>query len=492
VVTIKLKIGEDNMRKCPNCQGECQEDSKVCGICGYKFEDNFSEIEIHNEESGQMNNELNNSNEEVMINGNTPEGNKGNKRIKTIAITAIVALIAIASVLVFGKGSFDKRKPEEKVVDAFKKYYQANTMDVTTKVSFTEFNIPVTNGQLDDQQAKLLTKVIKEISCDVNMKYDKKERILEGVMNFNVKDNQLLSADFHIDEELIGFSIPFLYEKPLFVTWESVVNKLNEEANIKFNYKSYLELLDNDKYPSLKNIDEDKYVSLFEQFVTDILGEVTKEEVKIGDDNLNLDKYSLDFDMAKTMEFYIKLLDEIVKDKEAKAFIYELIDNVSEIVIKNEDYKLMNITKEEFTTSIEEIKNQLEDMVTELDGKSILEKISEEQGVDFANLPDMEEMGIAIKYNVFIDKKDNIRKMDIIEDIDNAEIGMKMGVNGEMIINSINKKIEFKGINQDEGVNLLELNEEELNQLMLDIQNNVMSKIMLNPIFSTLFGGLNN
>ncbi|GMQ60378.1 hypothetical protein AN1V17_47780 [Vallitalea sediminicola] len=516
------------MKKCPKCNGECLEESTFCGICGYKFTDK-TEPEIINEENILMENdneqlnktdnnpiednpiEKSNMGDEVVDNNVIEEGlyevveegaveenvtndndsnnnnaKKGNKVIAGVAVGLIVAVLALATVLIFGKDLFSEKGAEDKLVAAYEKLIDANTIDATYKFSFTDLDIQ--GMDTTDPQAALAVNIVKDFSFDVNTKMDRKEHIMEGVINVNMKNNKLLAADFYIDKELMGINIPFIYDKTFYMTWDSLFNKLKEETDISINWKDYLELLDKDNYPSAKQIDRSKYNKLTSEFVKGILGDVTKESVRIGDENINCDKYPIQFDYVKMMEFTMKIMDEMVTDEDAKAFIYEVIDKVSEKIIANEDYTYFEMTEEEFKNGIEDFKNNYEEMLEELDGKSILEKLAEEGEFDINALPELKEAGINVSADLYIDKNNNIRKIDFIEEINDTETNMKMGVKFEAVINSINKKLEFKGIDKSTSVNPIELDQQQLEKLIVDMQNTIMSKIMTNPFLSQFMG----
>ncbi|WP_273323588.1 hypothetical protein [Vallitalea guaymasensis] len=517
------------MKKCPKCNGECLEESTFCGICGYKFTDN-TEPEIINEENLSMENDdkqlnqtddktiqdstveksdVNNdftdnnvtddgiyevveeSTEEVNVikeDNSDDKGNKGkgNKVIAGVAVGLIVAVLALATVLIFGKDLFSKKSQEEKLVDAYEKLLKANTIDMAYNFSFTDLEIQGMDNS--DPQAALVANMIKDFSFDVNTKMDRKEHIMEGDININMQNNKLMNADFYVDKELVGINIPFIYDKTFYVTWDSLFNKIKDETDVSINWKDYLELLDKENYPSAKKIDESKYNKLASEFVKEILGDVTKESVRIGDQNISCDKYPLQLDYAKIMEFGFKIMDEMVTDEDAKAFVYEVVDKVSEKIIANEDYTYFDITEEEFKNGIEEFKSNYEDMLDELDGKSILEKMAEEEGFDINTLPDLMEAGINIKADVFVDKNNTIRKVDFIEEISDTQTNMKMGVKMECVINSINKKLKFNGIDKSEGVNPIELDQQQIEELIVEMQSTIMGKVMTNPFLSQLIG----
>ncbi|MCT4688153.1 hypothetical protein [Vallitalea sp.] len=513
------------MKKCPKCNGECLEESTFCGICGYKFTDN-AEPEIINEENLSMendnkqlnqnddktiqdstvgtdfnnnltdNNVMDNDIYEVIEEGtekvndikeddSNNRGNKGNKVVAGVAVGVIVAVLALATVLIFGKNLFSKKSGEEKLVDAYEKLLKANSIDLDYNFSFTDLDIQ--GMDTSDPQAALVANIIKDFSFDVNTKMDKKEHIMEGVINVNMQNNKLMAADFYVDKELVGINIPFIYDRTLYVTWDSLFNKIKEKTDISIDWKDYLELLDKDNYPSAKNIDKSKYNELTSEFVKGILGNITKESVRVGDKNISCDKYPLQFDYSKMMEFVFKIMDEMVTDKDAKAFIYEVVDKVSEKIIANEDYTYFDITEEEFKNGIEEFKNNYEDMLDELDGKTILQKMAEE-GFDINTLTDLMEAGINIKADVFVDKNNTIRKVDFIEEINDTKANMKMGVKLECVINSIDKKLEFNGVDKSEGVNPIELDQQQIEELIVEMQNTIMGKVMTNPFLSQLIG----
>jgi hypothetical protein len=264
---------------------------------------------------------------------------------------------------------------------------------------------------------------------------------------------------------------------------------VKKESDVSINWEDYLQLFDEDTYPLTKNLDKGKYNDIVNEFFKGIIGDVTQESVKIGDKKITCDKYTLQFDLAETMEFGFKILDEMVEDEDAKEAIYEIIDKVSEKIIENKDYTYFDRTEEEFKEEIQKFKNDYEKMLDELDGKSIMERLTKEAGFDIGEIKDItKEAGINIKAHVFIDKNDNVRKNDFIIDIHDANTDSKIGLKYETVINSINKKIDFKGIDKSNSVNPIELSEEQLQELVEDIQKTIMSKFLTNPFLGQLMG----
>ncbi|MCT4597921.1 MAG: hypothetical protein N4A50_08630 [Vallitalea sp.] len=426
------------------------------------------------------------------LDSNVNNNDSNNKGKKIIGVIAIVAILALLSFLTFGKDLLDNRSDEDKLVDAYKKLYTANTVDMTYKMKISDYELPA----IDDPQVQLVTNMIKDVNFDLNVKYNKDEHIFQGELDVNLQDTSLVNAYIYGDKELIGINIPFIHDKTFYVTWDSVISKLNEEIGLEINWKDYLELLNPDTYSTIDKINTEEYMNMYTDFMKELLGTVTTETVKINDDSVSCSKYPMELDYAKTFEFGMKVLDKMATDENVKAFVYEVIDKVVEKVIANEDYVVMNLTKEEIEESVNKFKDEYEELLSDLDGKTILEKISEMDGMQHKNLSkelfdQFDKMGITVKSNIYVDNKTNIRKVNVTEEIDNSEVGIKFGIEADMIVNSINKSIEFDGVDKEKAINVLELSEEEMQQIMTEIQANVLKQVMTNPIFSQM-GGLMN
>jgi hypothetical protein len=227
------------MKKCPKCNGECLEESKLCGICGYEFDktelENISEenISMENNDNKRLDkNDINDGIYEVVEEGTKVDviddegsnknnkGNKNNKVIGGVAVGIIVAVLAIATTLIFGKNLFGKKAPEERLVDAYEKLVNANTIDMNSSFSFT--NLEIKGMDSVDPQVALIGNIIQDFSFDLNTKVDREEFVLEGSYGVSMKNNKLLTADFYLDKELAGINIPFIYDKAFYIPWNNM------------------------------------------------------------------------------------------------------------------------------------------------------------------------------------------------------------------------------------------------------------------------------
>ncbi|GKX29555.1 hypothetical protein SH1V18_20350 [Vallitalea longa] len=479
------------MKECPKCHGKCLDEAEFCGICGYEFtdsvqgivnEENIMEKDEKGLNSTDDNITNNTSDDDLVIDeevyeiieegtneinviqdsNNNNKQEKKNKKFFRLAIVLIVAVLILSGVLIFGNNIFGKKNSEDKIIEAYEKLISANTMDAKFTFSFNELQLG--NNDAFNGQLALVANMLKDLSIDIDTKIDKDDKILEGVLNVNMRNNTLVSGDLYVNEEAIGLKVPFLYDKMFYVPWEGVFEKLKEENIKTINYKDYIELFE-EINGYLLEIDNSKYKDIYKDFLKGTIKNVKKESIKIGDQKINCDRYQLEFSYIELMDFAQKFINKVFKDENNRKSVYELVDKIAEKIIENEDYTYFDMSEEEFKSKIDELKNNYEKVSDELDSR--IKEFAETQ-------IDAEIMEFNI--NLYIGKNNTIRKIDLTQDIIGEVENMKMSLRLEAIINSMNRKLEFSGIDESNSVNLSNLNEQDIQQLIMDIENSVQSK----------------
>lgn len=478
------------MKECPKCHGKCVDEAESCKICGYQFADSAQEIvgeekDIMEKDEKQFNSADNNgvddnsskdivmdadvyeiveegTNEINVIKNSDSKQPKKNKKFVGLAIALVAAIIILSCVLIFGKDIFNKGSKEDKVIEAYEKIMSANTMDAKFRFSFNELELG--NNQDYDGQLAIVANMLKDFNLNVETKIDKDNNILEGKLDVNMRNNTIISGDLYVDKEALGLKVPFLYDKMFYVPWQGVFDKLNEENIKTINYQDYIELFE-EVSGYLLNIDNSKYEDLYKDFLKGTIKDVKKESIKISNENVSCDRYQIEFSYIELMDFTQKFMDKMLKDEANKKNAYELIDKIATKIIENEDYTYFDMSEEEFSKLIDEMKDNFAKISEEFDDR--IKELAETK---------LDENLLKFRINLYIGKNNTIRKIDLIEDVNTNIENMKMSLRIEILINSMNKKLEFNGIDQSNSVNLIELNEQELQQLVIDITNSVQGK----------------
>lgn len=466
------------MKECPKCHGKCQEESESCAICGYKFSDSLQEIT--NEENYKMekeenqmnidNNNLTNNESDIDVYEVVEEGSKevngvennskqGKKKNKVgLAIILVVALLVLAGALIFGKNLF-KKNNEDTIIKAFQKLLKANTLDADINLSIEDIEVEFNDSY--DGQLALVASMMKDFNININTKYDKKASVIEGLVKLNMRNNTLVTGNLYMDKEAVGIEVPLIYDKMFYITWDGFYETLQEDSNLPIDIKSKLstkEILE-----SIDKIDIDKYEGLYKGFIKEIIKETKKESIKIGNDNVDCEKYNLQFTYLEVADFSLQFMNKVLGDKNNTERANDLIDSISNYIISREQYVYFDMTEEEFENKIKEYKEDPNKLIEDLN--KVYEKMDRSKA-EYINFD----------VDVYIDNDNTIRKVDALYEINGEATNTKLDIRHVTTINSINQELEFDGIDKTNTLNLLELDLYEMQQLIMDITNNVQDK----------------
>lgn len=500
------------MKTCPKCNTNCLDDQKICDSCGFELIKETTEPEVVNEESISFQNEEVKdetpvskesqtdhvyevtedtiADDDASIEGNNvveSSNKKGNKLVVGLVITAIVALLALASVLAFGKQLFKSGEPEDILVEAYKQYSSASTKDISMEMSVTKFMM---DAQIDPMASALADQILKDFVIKMDMRSDIDAKKFEGSLAIDVQENELLSADFYADSNDIGLNVPFIHEKAFYVSMDDIMAQMPDDMN-KGVFTAYMDLFDLSTYESLKDLNDKVMNEPVKAFIKENLKTVTKEAVKIGDTSVKCTKYPISFTGSEGMKLSLEILENFLKDDKSREFLLEVVDGFSEAIITENAYADLEVTEEEFKAGVEKARKAINDFSKE---GMTLEDIFKEANadMDFAQTKMAMEFALSkleITMDIYLDKNNKLRKVDIIEGFDMSDVGIDFEFKISTVINSFDKKLDFKGIDKDNAINPLQLSEEEMLELQMQIEATVQKNILANPYLQGLMGG---
>ncbi len=486
------------MKKCPKCHGECMDDAKSCPLCGYEFTD--QENKIQTEESlkadssdtveTNIESNIEETQEPVLDSGSSAEDvtAKPSNRNKFIvfgaALLGLIVIIVICLNSVLGKTK--KMSPEDTVIEAYKEMSKAKTYHAVSEVEFETFDMLTQDVYTDN----IAEKVIQDLSFKVEYQYHKENLQLQADIDILLRDTSLTTIQLYLDKELVTIQIPLLHDKPFLITWDGVFNKIKEETGEDINYKSYLTLFDLENYDTYNAIEFTNYENIFKTFLTEKIEDIGKATVELGDKSSKLSRYTLTYDYEDSITLIADIADEILKDEKVKAFIFEVIDKASSLVIENEDYPEY-LTEEEFTASIQELKDEYDSYIESLGDNSILSEIFGYEGADLNEIFD--QMNVVIQQDMYVDKNSHLKKVELTQTIEQLIDGMVMSMTVKAdTIYDLDSKLDFIEVDRDNVVDILNMSEQELEDLLYEIQGNVTSQVITNPIFSQFMDGSMN
>ncbi|QUI23157.1 zinc ribbon domain-containing protein [Vallitalea pronyensis] len=500
------------MKKCPKCNANCLDDQKICDSCGFDFMEETTQPEIMNEEpAGFQNEEVKDEapisdeaqtdhvyevTEDTMTDDDTSlqgehggEGNnkKGNKLVVGLVITGIVALLALASVLAFGKQLFKSGEPEDIIVEAYNQYYAAPTKDISMEISITEFMM---DAQIDPMASALADQILKDFVLKIDMRSDMTSKTFEGALVIDVQENELLRADYYLDNQELGLHVPFIHEKGFYVTMDDIKGQIPDDAD-NMAFLTNLDLFDLSTYESFKDLDENIMNKPVKAFIKENLKTVSKEAIKIGDTSVKCTKYPISFTGSEAMELGIEVIENFLKDEKSRALLLEVIDGFAEGIANENAYDEFDMTEEEFKAGMDKVKEMINDFGKE---GMTLEDIFAQANADmeYAQMKMAMELMLTrlnIDMDIYLDKNNKIRKMDVMQGFDMREMGVDLELKVSTVINSFDKKIDFKGIDKENSINPLKMSEEELLELEMQIEETIQKNALENPYLQGLMGG---
>jgi len=371
---------------------------------------------------------------------------------------------------------------------------------------------------------------------DIEFAYEIKEDVtdyenflLEGLFSVIYQGETSMDMNFFMDKDQMVFGIPFLYEKPFYMTYEGYASLMNMtmgmagegspqiDFDMKKIMKDSVEFTESfysiEGIEGAENFDGDKYRVIMEEGLGGILTETETFDVEVDKDGeastVKCDGFMLTFNETQFIDFALPLLEEAKTDMALKNII----------IAKTREYFdfSMSIYGEDFFTQpgmddpYEEINEFISEIETNYEAK-IGEIITELQ-----TQRERSELETFVAINKFgLDSDGNMRYWDMdldlnVEALEELEAAAAEGMDGavvpemtgsegvktvtinmEYVINSINEDLTFTDYSTlaETGVDIVALAENpespEAQQIMMQIMGAAMQEMGTNPLLQIL------
>ncbi|MFT9849222.1 hypothetical protein [Aneurinibacillus sp. REN35] len=328
----------------------------------------------------------------------------------------------------------------EKTYDEYAKPYLEGGLEQKMEIG----NVTLDMQASDPQMAKIL-EVLKDVKIVSESKVDDKNNKNYGKIDINIKNNNLLGAEFFYDAEKVGFGVPVIYNKYGYFNWK-------DKALMEQKYgltgiperipttKEYIELF---KIPraELEPVMAE-YAKLYADSIQDKQVSVNKN-ASFEEQGVKLDakQITVTFTEAEYKQLLKKMVDKISKDEKLQDILYPRYEKLVEMSATGAPEDLPKLSKEEFKKKFADFKKDAD------------------RSIDEEGLKD------GLKMIVFADKQDNILSRTIeTED-------KKAGKKGVVKLASFEDKegkdhvvfdVVITGSGSDDGnVNIAYVNKEE-------------------------------
>ncbi len=443
-----------------------------CSECGTKNEDssNFC-YECGNAKQQDLGNEPH----AVAVEKEQIKVSKSKRKMLRVGIIAIIT-IALLGTVAFGAKDFLIRKfvlndPVKRIAYGYKKLIDAKTFNSTTRLSleFTEYP--------DDPESKMMVNLINDFSFHVNTKLNNNSNRFLQVIDLRLDDDSLMDANTYGDKETLALSIPSLLDEWIYVEIDELENMLEKmhviDDSIDFSYEDYEKIFELKDVKNRKEIRND-YI----EFISKELGKYVEEEGKKVDvvitdgdkeSKIKCEEIVVEMSFRDLIDFIEELLSEIEDDDRIKDLVTQKVQQFFNIAVENGDIDEMNIDEDE----IEDIMDEFDDFYDELIEEMLydVDMIKEEMKY---NNTDFE-----LTWSFRFDSANNIRGVNYICEVESSYYDYYEGykdidfnLQGELVVNSINKGLNIEKPNLRHGYNFSDEPEEALNDIEEDFDDN--------------------
>lgn len=451
--------------KCPKCNQENKDTALMCEFCGERFDKPVEE-----------NNDVKVPNEPAKTGTNTVE-KKSNTGLIIGAVIALVAVVGIIAALANGS---DKNKTADKMFESYINTLTADSYEAYQKIELTNVELDI-----NDPNVMMIENMLKGVSIELTNKVDKNQMKMEGDISLSLQGVNFVGGEYYISKDEVGFKVPMLYQKAMYIKWIDLINLIQAESGIEVDmavFEPYKELLDLESYNTFDKVSLDPYIEVYEDFYSDALTDTKSKketvETKSASEEVKGTEYTLELNYDDSIKVNEDLFKVLEKDENLKAFIIEFGERFIQTVIDNQDYKMYAlISSGNFNSyGINRWEDYMEQELT-----TIKSQVSMGVNMAFSQLtniyneaysgPEYEEMmeGLDMTVNTkwFVDEDNYFRKSL-------TTMTMEMEVEGEGILleadataayNKINEEIEFNGMEAD-AINLGTLTAEEAEALV--------------------------
>jgi uncharacterized protein YeeX (DUF496 family) len=365
----------------------------------------------------------------------------------------------------------------------------------------------------EDPSMENMLNIVKDVDFKYNILQDISDienPLIEGKFSVIYQDAEALGVDFFMDGEMMIFSLPAFYSKPMYMTYEGYTDYMNSmmsmyggEGAVTFNMKEMIkDAYDfQEKFYSLEgiegaeNFDKEKYRALVETGLEGILAETEGFEVTVNENGtsktVKCDGLSLNFNETQLIDFMIPLLEEAKSDEAFKAVIIAKAEQYMAFVMS-----LYGDTYAEINEAIEDMKNNYESGIANLLEELKLQKDrSDKEMFVTVNKIGIDSKGQIIYWNMTLDLD-----IALIESLQTNDYSYSapsnlssMSITMESIMNSYDKDLEMTDYSNidEEGLDLIKImedpNSQEAQSVIMQITGAAMQQLGTNPLFQAIF-----
>lgn len=271
------------------------------------------------------------------------------------------------------------------------------------------------------------------------------------------KDETFISGNFYVDNNILYFNFPQLYDGDFYIEIEELKRFLEDVSDFKnVKYEKYKQLLDVSDSLYFKNMSKDYYEFFKLNLEPNILkaGDTEVLVNKNGDlKSVSCDMLTFNSDIARLTE---KFLIKIANDYNVKGFAKEKIQQFLDIAKANNDLEKFDITEDDIDNFNKKFDSNYDEFMEELKQEAVVN----EKDVPFD-----------LKMNFKFDSKNIIRGMET--DIKIHENDTKFNVKYETVINAVGDDVIIGAPNYKKAKNISNMGEEEISNIFEEIERNL-------------------
>jgi hypothetical protein len=455
---------------CKSCNQELDGELKYCPTCGEELiskEDNDTYTQSFDQE------------DVVQVELAPTEGNgkKGRKGIVPIVV-ALVAVLVITVVGVFGKDLFVKKDSADQLVDAYMNtFIDVRQAEYTSVIKINDIDFGnLTNS---DPEVALVVKLLKDMEIKGKFKQDMQSNQNEMDFIFGFRGTDLVTLNIYQDLEGIAIKIPDFYSKQFYITWEDLTQFIREETGVQITVQEYIQLL-TELQKDIKNLNAETYVNVFKEGISPNLTITKNQSIQINGNEVKGDLYAVELDINDLMVISMNLMQVILEDEDlfdmADQFVNKFVDTLEETGDAESMY-LDSFTLQEIRDAIDFVR---------INKEYLLENISTE----FESEMELNEEQINYTYNFYLNDNqvkalDARVSMSVVDPMTYENIYLSLAA--QTVIESINNKISFTGMDKANGLNIVTLTEQDIENITAEITGNAMG-LLFNPAISEILG----
>lgn len=409
-------------------------------------------------------------------------------------------LIIVLSVIVVGGGIVGGllyakiyANPYNRLEVAMFKSAFAKQEDVTARLKYTlvpEKYEEFTGMPLYDEEKAMMeyaNVLLQKAIFEINYKQDLNEKNpidsqFQYTMNVLYDNEKLLDLIVGLNEEEFEILMPSLISKTFFVTKADIFEEMDFDYE-DFDFEKYMAIIkDNNKL--LKKVDMDVYRDIFKEAYEDKITKGDTVEVELANGKtVKCKEYILEMKYDEIIDVMKDIKDALEEDEVVREYMRVTGLALLEELLESKDYEAFNIEEDD-----------LEEAISYLEDEDDFEDAYEELMVAFDDMiyemeSVVEEVPVDVDYKVTyaLDRKNDMRAMQMAMDM-----GF-MKADYDIVVNSINEKVEFDKYEDNERIDIMGLideDEEKLMELFEDVIVDAGDKVVANKALDSLLNDM--